>query len=245
MPVIFSSWDPYGLTLCSPTDSSKQPIYSGHLQGDLSRSVRGPDRRPLPVPQHAHLWPAVLWGAEPGRAAPRRNLLPVSLSEPIREEEEPGAGSGVSGCPEEQPPSGPESGRSPGGGGGLRRQSRRKRSALRWTERARSAAPLGGLRHFPALTLWLAEGGAASRQRSRAVHPEQRALRDSSCGGHVLLLPCYRGELRGAPGKRGRWGDGLPVRAHGGSLLRGYAEAGEGAAAPQGHGTSWEKEGTR
>lgn len=246
MPVIYFIWDSYGLiSLYFLTDSGKQPVYRGHLQGDLSWSSRSSDRCPLSLPQHAYLWPAVHWGTRPGRAAPRGNLLPVSLSEPIREKEEPGAGSGVSRGPEKQPSSRPENRRSLGGGRGLRWPSYWERSTLHWAERAGSTAPLGGLRHLPALTLWLAEGGAAARQCSCAVHPKQGAFWDSSRRGHVLLLPCYRGELRGPPGKRGRWEDGLPVWAHGRGLLWGYAEAREGATAPQGHGTSWEEEGAR
>lgn len=213
-------WDPYELiSLYLLLDSGKQPVHRRHLQGDLSWSKRNPDRRPLSLPQHAYLWPAVRWSTRPGRAAPRGNLLPVSLSEPIREKEESGAGSGGSRSPEEQPSSRPKSRHSPGGGGGLRWSSHRERSTLYWTERASSAAPLGGLCHFSALPVRLTEGGAAAGQRSRAVHPEQGAFWDSSRRGHVLLLPCYRGELWGSPGERGRRGDGLPVRAHGRGLL--------------------------
>lgn len=220
MPVIYLTWDPWELiSLYLLVDSGKQPVYRRHLQGDLSWSSRSPDRCPVSVPKHEHLWPAVHRGRGSGRAAPWGDLLPVSFSEPIREKEEPGAGSGVSGGPEEQPSSRREHRHSLGGGGGLRRPSYRERSTLCRTKRASSAAPCGGLRHLPALAVWLHEGCAAAGQCSRAVHPEQRAFRDSSRRGHVLLLPCYRSELRGPPGKRGRWGDRLPVRARGRGLL--------------------------
>lgn len=213
-------WDPYELiSLYFLLDSSKQPVHRRHLQRDLSWSKRSPDRCPLSLPQHVYLWPAVQSSTRPGRAAPWGNLLPVSLSKPIREKEEPGAGSGGSCIPEVQPSSRQASRYSPGGGGGLRWPSYWECSTLYWTERASSAAPLGGLCHFPSLPHWFTKGGAAAGQHSRAVHPEQRAFWDRSHRGHVLLLPCYRGELWGPPGERGRRGDGLLVRAHGRSLL--------------------------
>lgn len=220
-------WDSYELvSLYFVIDSGKQPVYRGHLQGDLSRSERSPDGCPVSLPQHKYLWPAVHWGTGPGRAAPWGNLLLVSLSEPIREKEEPGSGSGGSCSAEEQPSSRPDSRHSPGDGGRLRWPSYWERSTLHWTKGARSTDPFGGLCYLLALPLWFAEGGAAAGQCSGSLYPKQRAFWDSSRGGHVLLLPCYRCELWGAPGERGRRRDGLPVRAHGGSLLQSHGEAG-------------------
>lgn len=217
---VIHMWDPHELIfLYCLIDSGKQPVHCGHLQGDLSWSKRSPDRCPISLTQHKHLWPAVHWGTRPGGAAPWGNLLPVSLSEPIREEEEPGAGSGGTCSPEDQPSFRPENRHSPGGGWGLRWPSYWERSTLHWTERAGRTAPRGRLCHLPALPLWFTEGGAAAGQCSSALHPKQRAFWDSSRRGHVLLLPCYRSKLWGPPGERGRWGDGLPVRAHGGGLL--------------------------
>lgn len=152
-------------------DSGKQPVHRRHLQGDFLQSERSPDRCPLSLPQHAYLWRGNHWSTEPGRTAPRGNYLSVSLSEPIRKEEEFRPGSGGFGNPEEQPSSWPETRHSPGGGRRLRWSRHWECSALHWTERASSAAPLGGLCYFPPLPLRFAEGGAAAGQHRRPLHP--------------------------------------------------------------------------